>query len=66
MPSNEIQPLLLRVADGDAGALAELYDATVLFVFGILRRMLWNSESAALPSPSTSEAASAALAGFRP
>jgi RNA polymerase sigma-70 factor (ECF subfamily) len=44
--SNEIQPLLLRVADGDAGALAELYDATALFVFGILRRMLWNSESA--------------------
>ena len=46
MPSNEIQPLLLRVADGDAGALAELYDATAVFVFGILRRMLWNTESA--------------------
>ncbi|HET6360692.1 MAG TPA: sigma-70 family RNA polymerase sigma factor, partial [Gemmatimonadota bacterium] len=28
------------------GALAELYDATALYVFGILRRMLWNTESA--------------------
>jgi RNA polymerase sigma-70 factor, ECF subfamily len=46
VPSNEIQPLLLRVADGDVGALAELYDATSVFVFGILRRMLWNTESA--------------------
>jgi RNA polymerase sigma-70 factor (ECF subfamily) len=46
VPPNEIQPLLLRVADGDAGALAELYDATAVFVFGILRRMLWNSQSA--------------------
>lgn len=46
MPSNEIQPLVLRVADGDPRAMAELYDATALFVFGILRRMLWNTESA--------------------
>ncbi len=46
MPSHEIQPLLLRVADGDAGAMAELYDATAVFVFGILRRMLWSTESA--------------------
>ncbi|HEU4463623.1 MAG TPA: sigma-70 family RNA polymerase sigma factor [Gemmatimonadota bacterium] len=46
MPSHEIQTLLLRVADGEASALAELYDATAVFVFGILRRMLWNTESA--------------------
>ena len=46
MPSNEIQPLLLRVASEDASAMAELYDATVVHVFGILRRMLWNIESA--------------------
>jgi RNA polymerase sigma-70 factor (ECF subfamily) len=46
VPSHEIQPLLLRVADGEARALAELYDATAVFVFGILRRMLWNTESA--------------------
>lgn len=42
----EIQPFLLRVADGDASALAELYDATAIHVFGILRRMLWSTESA--------------------
>jgi RNA polymerase sigma-70 factor (ECF subfamily) len=42
----EVQAQLLRVADGDASALAELYDATAVHVFGILRRMLWSSESA--------------------
>ena len=46
VPSDEIQPLLLRVADGDARAMAELYDATAVLVFGIVRRMLWNTESA--------------------
>lgn len=45
-PSIEIQPFILRVADGDASALAELYDATAVQVFGILRRMLWSTESA--------------------
>lgn len=38
--------MLIRVADGDSGALAELYDATAVYVFGILRRMLWKAESA--------------------
>jgi RNA polymerase sigma-70 factor (ECF subfamily) len=42
----DIQPLVLRVADGDTGALAELYDATAVHVFGVLRRMLWSPESA--------------------
>lgn len=45
-PPIEIQPFVLRVADGDASALAELYDATAIHVFGMLRRMLWNTESA--------------------
>ncbi len=45
-PPIEIQSFVLRVADGDVSALAELYDATAVHVFGILRRMLWNIESA--------------------
>ena len=45
-PTIEIQPLLMRVAERDARALAELYDATARYVFGILRRMLWSGESA--------------------
>lgn len=47
MPSTiAIQPLLYRIAEGDPRALAELYDATDVYVFGILRRMLWSAESA--------------------
>ena len=38
--------MLLRVADGDSRALADLYDTTAVYVFGILRRMLWSAESA--------------------
>jgi len=38
--------LLLRVADEDPRALADLYDATVRYAFGILRRMLWSAEAA--------------------
>ena len=45
-PAIEIHPLLLRVAEGDTQALAELYDATARYVFGILRCMLWSAESA--------------------
>lgn len=45
-PPIDIQPFLLRVADRDTAALAELYDATAVHVFGILRRMLWSTESA--------------------
>jgi RNA polymerase sigma-70 factor (ECF subfamily) len=45
-PSIEIHPLLLRVAAGESRALADLYDATAVYVFGILRRMLWSAESA--------------------
>jgi RNA polymerase sigma-70 factor (ECF subfamily) len=45
-PTIEIQHLLSRVADGDTRALADLYDATAIYVFGILRRMLWSAESA--------------------
>ena len=36
----------MRVAEGETQALAELYDATARYVFGILRRMLWSAESA--------------------
>lgn len=36
----------MRVAEGETQALAELYDATSRYVFGILRRMLWSAESA--------------------
>ena len=45
-PSIEIQSVLLRVAARDPRALADLYDATAPYVFGILRRMLWSGESA--------------------
>ena len=45
-PATEIQSLLMRVAEGETQALAELYDASVRYVFGILRRMLWSAESA--------------------
>jgi RNA polymerase sigma-70 factor (ECF subfamily) len=45
-PTIEIQHLLSRVSDGDSRALADLYDATAIYVFGILRRMLWSAESA--------------------
>ncbi|HET6617635.1 MAG TPA: sigma-70 family RNA polymerase sigma factor [Gemmatimonadota bacterium] len=45
-PATEIQSLLMRVAEGETQALAELYDATARYVFGILRRMLWSAESA--------------------
>ncbi|HEY7471174.1 MAG TPA: sigma-70 family RNA polymerase sigma factor [Gemmatimonadota bacterium] len=45
-PAIEIQPLLVRVAERDTHALAQLYDATSRYVFGILRRMLWSPEGA--------------------
>ncbi|CAN5870511.1 sigma-70 family RNA polymerase sigma factor [soil metagenome] len=38
--------MLFRIADGDSRALADLYDATAAYVFGILRRMLWSAENA--------------------
>ena len=45
-PTIEIHSILYRIAEGDARALADLYDATDVYVFGILRRMLWSAESA--------------------
>lgn len=45
-PSIDIEPLLRRVAERDERAVAELYDATARYVFGILRRMLRSVEAA--------------------
>lgn len=41
-----IEPLMRRVASRDSQALAELYDRTSPYVFGLLRRMLATAEQA--------------------
>ena len=38
--------LLARVAQGDQGALAEFYDATVRYVFGLVLKILRDHASA--------------------
>lgn len=42
----ELDPLLLRVAKGDDGAFAELYDVLAPAVFGLARRVIRQAEQA--------------------
>lgn len=42
----ELDPLLLRVAKGDDGAFAELYDVVAPTVFGLARRVIRQAEQA--------------------
>ncbi|MCZ3386640.1 MAG: ECF RNA polymerase sigma factor SigK [Actinomycetia bacterium] len=45
-PRRELDPLLLRVAKGDDGAFAELYDVVTPAVFGLARRVIRQAEQA--------------------